>query len=935
MEPGTDATGDLSFFTSFSGAATSVTTQRRTGARSIKQDTGAGPTAVSLRVTNVMADAGRRVSFYLRTDALPATQGVIAMVITAGAVSIFELDHTTTGALSLYATGVGGSGAFGPANISIGKWDRISVAYTITSATVWTINVYLNGALVKSWVNAGTLTNTGSNGIDWYLYEVPVGVNYVRYLDDLFIDDLTDLADTGDIHVTNKRPNANGGANTFDTTTGSSSGYGAGNSVYVNAIPLSTSNARSFAAAGGSVNENFAIEDDITGEECTRWKRVIARGAWAHGSGVSTDTLWDNGTAYVPGTVFDGTAGIRARFSDTTQFPTSASCVGMGRPTGNATDAVLNECGMLIAFRGGAVWMESGTDATGDQGFWQAGGGLISDTAEKFTGPRSILLDLSNPAVAKYCFQVYLMSPSGRRFTFRFKASGVPADWDTLWLMRDRTGTYTALSIAMSPTGQIGIYDGTDAYMSTETSVGVGRWDRIAFAYDIISTTNWRAKLYLNGKLVASADSGNTLAGMAVDSFQFYAHDASGVNFKHWYDDVYIDDGCNLGDPGDIRVTAKRPNAENVNGFDAAVGAARGASDWDSVDEVPRSDTNGWRHRGGAFVAAGALATNATTTTLTITAPACSVDDILLAFIHGNNNQTVSPPDGTWTSVVEVNNTTAMRSSVFWKRATASGGTHAFTKPTDDNLLFAGLICAWKGCPTNATPIDATTPTTSANASSDDVTYATFDPVETNGLVIAAGFYNQGGTTDTTAGAMSGTNPTFAVRADVETSVGANCSIFVYDGLSTGAATGARTHPTTSATNAINTGILIGLVLQGQENYGLEARTVGDVNITRKRVIARLPWVFGKVSATAASQTAAIVDDGLLHPVVFGTGSDFRATIVHSSSYPSNVAGIGLRSSGTVEDTYLYECGTLIAYTPPGQVFPVRRPQFFRRKKGF
>ena len=111
------------------------------------------------------------------------------------------------------------------------------------------------------------------------------------------------------------------------------------------------------------------------------------------------------------------------------------------------------------------------------------------------------------------------------------------------------------------------------------------------------------------------------------------------------------------------------------------------------------------------------------------------------------------------------------------------------------------MISAWRGCITTATPIDATAPTTSANASSDTVTYATFDPTQTTAWVVAIGFYNED---LTTAGAISGTNPTFVNNWDLESATGTDASIFGYSGSSDGGPTFGRSHSTTSMADAIS-----------------------------------------------------------------------------------------------------------------------------------
>lgn len=231
-----------------------------------------------------------------------------------------------------------------------------------------------------------------------------------------------------------------------------------------------------------------------------------------------------------------------------------------------------------------------------------------------------------------------------------------------------------------------------------------------------------------------------------------------------------------------------------------------------------------------AFRIAGALASDATTTTLAIVAPTTGVvaDDIFIAIILSKDNQVVSPPDGTWTKFVEANNTANQRITIAWKRVVAgnAGATFNFTKPVDNNVLFCGVIACYSGCLTTATPIDASTPTTSANASGDTVTYATFDPTETTAFVVASGVYNND---LTTAGSISGTDPSFSNNIDLETATGTDGSIFAYSGSSTGAATGARSHSTTSTVDDVSIGCLFGLVSEPpatdvffQNNYNIE-----------------------------------------------------------------------------------------------------------------
>ncbi len=230
-----------------------------------------------------------------------------------------------------------------------------------------------------------------------------------------------------------------------------------------------------------------------------------------------------------------------------------------------------------------------------------------------------------------------------------------------------------------------------------------------------------------------------------------------------------------------------------------------------------------------AFQAVGSQAVNATTTTLGIVAPTLAADDIMIAVVHHKGTQTISPPDGTWTGVADIASG-SMGLWVFWKRAASgdSGATFNFTKPTDDNVLFSGIIAAYRGCPTSGDPLVSGTPSEVINAVSDTVTYNDFSPGEAC-LIVAVAAYNND---ETTAGAMSGTDPTFTNRWDVETTGGTDDSLFGYDGTSSGATTGSRTHSTTSVNDAASAAIMFGLKSAGS------AQPPRTMSLFRQRRIA-------------------------------------------------------------------------------------------------
>src|SRR5574339_654575 len=127
------------------------------------------------------------------------------------------------------------------------------------------------------------------------------------------------------------------------------------------------------------------------------------------------------------------------------------------------------------------------------------------------------------------------------------------------------------------------------------------------------------------------------------------------------------------------------------------------------------------------YITASTIAANNTTTTLSMTMPTVQDNDIAIGFIYADSDQVHTFP-ANWTKFVEQSGTTA-RDTVAWKRVTASesGGTVDVTKPTDDNVLFCGVIYIFRGCTTSGSPIDSST-SQANNTAATTIAYPTLDP---------------------------------------------------------------------------------------------------------------------------------------------------------------------------------------------------------------
>lgn len=138
------------------------------------------------------------------------------------------------------------------------------------------------------------------------------------------------------------------------------------------------------------------------------------------------------------------------------------------------------------------------------------------------------------------------------------------------------------------------------------TSITANADHRISIVARIASTTDFDIKVYLDGsptpEISATQANGTLLqTGMALVKWLVVAGGSMAGTQIVWLAHTYIDDGklgSLLTDPGDIRVTAKRPNANgSANDFTTQIGSGGsgyGSGHSPQVNERPRLDTNGW-----------------------------------------------------------------------------------------------------------------------------------------------------------------------------------------------------------------------------------------------------------------------------------------------------------------------------------------------------
>lgn len=202
---------------------------------------------------------------------------------------------------------------------------------------------------------------------------------------------------------------------------------------------------------------------------------------------------------------------------------------------------------------------------------------------------------------------------AGGRLTFYFFFDHLPdssTDADNnksnaiaVWLT---TGSATNFAIGLNSTGKLRIYDKNYVPQATSsTTLAINTLYRISFAYTNTSASVNECRMWINGVLEASTTNISTV--VAVDRFFVGGSkwDSTTNAANLYYTDIYADDSTSLADPGDIRVTAKRPNANGTtNGFTTQIGSGGsgyGSGHSPQVNERALSQTNGW-----SMVGAGA-----------------------------------------------------------------------------------------------------------------------------------------------------------------------------------------------------------------------------------------------------------------------------------------------------------------------------------------
>lgn len=341
IEPGTDATGDFAFYTSTSGTVASDATVSRTGPRSIKLSTGSPAVQARAQADTVLADAGRRISFWYRQSATTPAQANMLSIQDGSGLSVCVFNLLTNGTLRIAPSGA--TAADGTTVFAVNTWHRISIAYTITNTTTFKFVLWIDGIL-QATATAGTLTRTGSARL-LLIASVSSGVNFDAWYDDIYVDNGSDYTDPDDVRVTRKAPAANN-VNNYDTAVGNNP---ANRWENVNEVPISIANGWQQLAIADT-QENYGLQGAATGDVDISAYPLLGRTAWIWAKETAvlgTPKIMDNGTE--TGITLTTSPALYTVTTTSASYPSNAAGIGM-RSAATAAGTFLYECGTVIAY---------------------------------------------------------------------------------------------------------------------------------------------------------------------------------------------------------------------------------------------------------------------------------------------------------------------------------------------------------------------------------------------------------------------------------------------------------------------------------------------------------------------------------------------------------------------------------------------------------
>jgi hypothetical protein len=242
------------------------------------------------------------------------------------------------------------------------------------------------------------------------------------------------------------------------------------------------------------------------------------------------------------------------------------------------------------------TWLEPGGDATFGIALFDANNGSPATATDFVHG--SHVKSIKYPSGgANNNGKKGTLADSGSRVSFWLYVNALPTAtcsfFDAL-----TTGFGTGVLVFRCTSGGVlQLFSSGVQLGSNGPTLATGSWHRLSFAYTITNTTTFTAKVWVDGVLGLTVSNTGTLASTG-SSDALFGNITGDTTFDTRFSDFYIDNSASLTDPGNIWVTAKRPNANGTNvQFTTQIGSGGsgyGSGHSPQVNERPENDANGW-----------------------------------------------------------------------------------------------------------------------------------------------------------------------------------------------------------------------------------------------------------------------------------------------------------------------------------------------------
>jgi hypothetical protein len=351
-------------------------------------------------------------------------------------------------------------------------------------------------------------------------------------------------------------------------------------------------------------------------------------------------------------------------------------------------------------------FLEPGGDAdfavaTGN-GFWQAGATDAVIATDFVHGSHVKSIRYQTNVTTTATTPVGVLADAGNRISVYIYISVLPNADSPLLQVQTSAGT-PVVTLGTTSTGILRLWNsaaGGTQLGGDGPTLATGTWYRLTLAYTLTSTTVNRFEVFVDAVSKISKTNA-TLTRVGASQLAITTNNNATQDFRS--SDHYIDDSTALTDPGNIWVTAKRPNANGTtNGFTTQIGSGGsgyGSGHSPQVNERALSKVNGW-----SMVGAGSAITeeysieNQATGDINITG-ATIIDYMGWVSADSLANETASIVVGGTSSNISLTSTTTLFTKAKGSSSYPAGSTDigiiTTTALTTVSLYECGILVAY------------------------------------------------------------------------------------------------------------------------------------------------------------------------------------------------------------------------------------------------